>query len=379
MHHTTFRGPQVPEIRCDKCNHLERGSLKADSHGAAQCSACGISAYSSPKVKGKPKYKGPIATGEMLTEAHVPGRHQLKLNPSPRLIGLEIEIDRYDDGAAVDAAVRANHGSNVSDSTAGSGLEINTAPSGGDCYVEDIKNLSKALRAAGAICGAGLGGAGLHCHIDASDMGYDDIRRLTVLYAKLEPAIYSIIAPSRAAYGSNGDRGTHYCKPIGPGVLEALSDPSTAKNDIVDLVCDRKWLESNRGRKPGKSPGGGDRYKGLNLWSWWIRGTIEFRMHQGTTKWQKMIPWGMLLAQLGDRATSLSEKELWEFPAGMKGLMRLAPDTSLQFSELKMADDKAHAWDPSKDGVRQWIKNRWDFFASTRKNKNQPVLPSMST
>lgn len=110
---------------------------------------------------------------------------------------------------------------------------------------------------------------------------------------------------------------------------------------------------------------------GINMHSWILRGTVECRIHHGTTKWQKMIPWGLILAGIADFAIKASESEIKNLPTGRAGLKLIAPDTPICFSSIPMDPEK---YDATKDGVRQWIDNRWDFFGKNRKNPNEPII-----
>lgn len=345
MPHTKFPMPMVDERICVRCETRDYSTLLPIPLLPRKCIWCSGDVES---------------TGKRVPAAHMPERNQLKVNRSKRLIGFEIELDRADNGEAIDAATKKLGGAHVHDGSCGSGLEICTPPAGGDLFIDKIKTFSTELRAAGAKCGPGLGGAGLHTHIDCRDMSYQDMRKIAIVYSILEPAIYSILPPSRIT--------AQYSKPIGPGLAEALRDPSTAKLDFIKLVEG----EPNKSfRSMTKEPkGNGNRYLGANFHSWFLRGTIEFRLHAGTTKWEKMIPFGLLMCSLVEKAVAMREKDLWNVPNGKAGLHFIAPDISLKICD----GSPGKQYDAKKDGVRQWIDSRWDFFANSRKRPNEPVL-----
>lgn len=366
--HTEFPAPMTPEVRCFACSRRSYNRTFSTPTGA-----CGQTALnpSWPCACGSKDFR---YTGVNLPVSFVPRRKQLKLNPLRRLIGLEIELDKYTYGGEIDGSVKALNGANTHDGTAASGLEINSAPAGGDLFVENTTKLCDAIRTAGGVCGKKLGRSGLHVHVDAYDLDHNDIRRLILLYSKLEPALFSIIDPRRIAH-SGSRPGDRFCDPIGQGPLATMTDPTEAKSDVIEFVVPKSHLRG-AGNRPYKKDAEGlaNRYRAMNIWSWWLRGTIEFRMHHGTTKWQKIIPWSMLLANLVESASKFTESQVWAHPSGLKGLLAMAPDTSLNFDGGTWSTHDGQTWDSTKDGVRQWIYNRWQYFAAKRKNRNQPII-----
>lgn len=345
MPHTQFPATEVDERVCLRCGAREYQALVERCH------------WCKDKV---------IETGRKVPFAWMPRKNQLKLIKTPRLVGYEVEIDRLDDGIAVDAATKELRGGHTSDLTAGSGLEILTAPAGGDLLYEKIKAFSDKIRAAGAKCGAIVPGgrSGLHTHVDCHDFSWHDLRKFAIIYSKIEPALYSVVAPSRIV--------NQFCKPYGAGLAEALDDPSKAKEDLIRIIYGQnKSSKSTHFRRPGKEVPGGQRYVGINMHSWVLRGTIECRIHHGTTKWQKMVPFGLILAGMADFAIKASEADIVSLPSGRNGLKKVCADTSICFSSIPMDPTK---YDVKKDGVRQWIDNRWEFFAKNRKNPNEPII-----
>lgn len=266
---------------------------------------------------------------------------QFQFNPVKRTIGLEVEIERFRNGVGVGQFVKSIGGAIVSDGSVASGFEINTPPMNGDAYVHMTQGLSLALIKARAKTGTA---ASMHTHIGCLDLSYDDIRRAVILYGRLESGLYSIIDPRRFT--------GQYSRPNGGRMLaNCLQDPGNAKEAIIRMVFKKPAGKSFRRDCEGKHPSGGQRYWGMNLYSWFHRGTIEFRMHHGTIQWEKMAGWGMLLASMVDCSTRYSEKSIQEWPQGLKGLLKASPTP----------------W------VQEWVKTRWDKFAAKRNNKLGPI------
>ena len=267
---------------------------------------------------------------------------KFKLNPLRRLVGFEIEVNDYIDGKAISEYARTIGAGMVQDVA----FEMNTPPMQGDAMVEKIQEISSVIRGHGAVS---YQGSGLHTHVDCRDASWNDIRKLCVLYGKTEVALYSIIDPRRS--GRNSSRGG-FCKMVGGlDFAKMMSDPSTAKEDIISFVYGS--VENlKKVRNSNKQPPGGDRYLGLNLHSWLMRGTVEFRLHQGTTKADKMLNWGMLMGGMVQTAIGKGDREINDWPTGKEGILAYAPT----------------------DGVRKWVNERWDYFAQKRKDKTQPLF-----
>jgi hypothetical protein len=216
----------------------------------------------------------------------------------------------------------------------------------GDAMVKALQELSTTLRMHGAVA---RNGSGLHTHVDCRDLSWNEIRKVCVLYGKTEVALYSIIDPRRCT-GNSSQGG--FCKMVGgQAFADMMDNPTTAKEDIARFVYG--GIENMRKvKRNSKTPPGGDRYLGINLHSWFMRGTIEFRLHHGTTKWEKMLNWGMLMAGMVQTASDKGDTVIANWPTGKEGMLAYAPT----------------------DDVRNWIHKRWEFFAEKRKNKAQPIF-----
>lgn len=285
-----------------------------------------------------------VETGGKAPIPILSGPGEFRRNPIKRLIGYEIECGQHYDGAAITALAR-EYGADLHGD--GGDFEFNPPPMNGDKLIEHITKISQKLRQYGAVATTS---SGLHTHIDCRDLSWEEMRKVCVLYGKTEDGLYSIIDPRR--FGANSRDHGHFCRPIGgPNLVSMMSNPITAKKDIIGFVFGNvENMKASRGQ--GKSPAGGERYLGLNLYSWWIRGTIEFRMHHGTTRAEKMINWGMLLAGMVESAVNRPSKEIDNWPTGKAGMLAYAPTQE----------------------VKDWVNKRWDYFAAKRKDKNKPAL-----
>lgn len=131
---------------------------------------------------------------------------------------------------------------------------------------------------------------GFHVHVGARGMSVDFFKNLVSMYAAAENQIDSFMAPSRRASNNS------YCGPVrvNPMLLSAAQN--------VDQVVSACYQSGS-----GSNARGANRYRKLNLMSFWQHGTVEFRQHQGTVESVKAENWvrfclRMCLAAAADAA-----------------------------------------------------------------------------
>ncbi len=239
---------------------------------------------------------------------HTANRQNRKINPSKRHISVEIEVDSIGANNNVTSVVRAWHGSIVEDgSLSDQGFEINMAPASGDTFVDQVVSICRALNVGNATVDWRCG---LHVHVDARDFNYYDVRRLVRVYAKLESVLFKMCNPSR--------RGGRYSQECGQKWLKRMcgTDKSykAVKKRMIEGLYD---ITISSGRGSGMLINDNKKYKhhearynALNVHSWFHRGTIECRIHEGTLDSTDIIAWGMLWAAIMDYAASRSDREI---------------------------------------------------------------------
>lgn len=263
---------------------------------------------------------------------HTAGRLEFKRNPSKRFISCEIEVNSLGgSGSYVDKeCFRKKHSIVEDGSLESEGFEINTAPAQGDVFVAHIKSLCDTLDEAKASVGINCG---YHVHVDARDFNYWDIRRLIKLYAKLEDGLFEVVAKSRRHNANCARCANTYLSGFNKykgKAKEAFARTLYSTTDHKDLACHKRDKYSCNLR-----------YTALNLHSWFHRGTVECRLHHGTTDASKIINWGILWAGILDFANRNSEASI----AALQGtsfeiLLQVAPT----------------------DGIREYLKKRKAYF-----------------
>lgn len=134
--------------------------------------------------------------------------------------------------------------------------------------IETLQELIRRLRKAGAVSDSELQ-CGIHIHIGAKDHTPNTLKNLVNLMAAKEDLIYKSleIDPARV----------RWCKKVNEDLIQAINKkkPKTLEQ-LADLWYNGYGFE-NRDRHYHTS-----RYHGLNLHSTFTKGTIEFRLFNGT-------------------------------------------------------------------------------------------------
>lgn len=236
------------------------------------------------------------------------------------------------------------------------GFEINTNPAGGDIWLNQIDEIHTPLRDAGAYVTAACG---LHVHIDARDYDYAALRRLVLLYAQLEPAVLRTQPASRILNVQNEHRG--YARPCAKVYMDSLDnlkppvDPrlwyKATKRGLTKTIYGEEYPE--KAPHPLYAQYNDARYNGLNLNSWFFRGSIEIRYHSGTTKKSNIQTWGIIWANVVSEALRMTENDI-------KALGQTTKTPQEKFIDIatKGCTNKGAA------AIERYLRLRWREFES---------------
>lgn len=315
--------------------------------------------------------------------------HKGQLNPFPkRLIGQEIEVGGGGTLNMNQVVVKKWTGCLVEDgSLPYTGFEINTAPAAGDQYVQQIRDIVAECERTEAWVNKKCG---LHTHVDASDFNIWSMRRLINLYRRAEPHLFAMLPSTRV--------GNNYCQECGdswwrvfnepgkiyelktryvPTQVEINGKPATKKKRRVE----EKFLNPTASLKgkltselyeldPNSFPNNKERkqvaeemqekkvnkdnklrYRALNVHSWLLRGTLEFRhgapaLELHNSKQNDRVPvrgdyiinWGLVCAGLVEAAARMSDAEVDALGAVKSG----GPNANMTWDEFKSVVVPAH-------------------------------------
>lgn len=171
------------------------------------------------------------------------------------LVGLSAAAEGYNH-------TTRSHWKVVLDASVSRGCEVVSPPLSGEEGLEQVRTAITALDDAGAKINRSCG---LHVHFDASGLAADEIRNLVARYARFENEIDAFMPQSRR---SDNNR---YCRSLHSLIQSA---PFREARTLESLIRSQR-----------------SRYYKLNLQSFHVHGTIEFRQHGGTVNAPKALNW----------------------------------------------------------------------------------------
>lgn len=265
-----------------------------------------------------------------------------KKNPIRRFVGTELEISHTNNRTNLIEDIKkigvmvGNDGS-IKDGNID--LELRTHPTRGDRFISTIDKVGKIFEKyevrANDSCG-------FHVHVDVRDFKDPDLDNLLLLWSKVEPTLGRIIDKSRL--------GNNFCRPwnFSPSLEETkktLAYPINGYRErYVNCTWERyqqvmgdlskevflkrkKMFEENQLLSIFRELHytGQDRYRSLNLTAITKYGTVENRMHEGTSDPEEIKNWTVLTAAIVDFAKEFPRSKIDELSNGPETILRLAP------------------------------------------------------
>lgn len=166
------------------------------------------------------------------------------------------------------------------------------------CTYSDLETIQKIIRKFRELGGKTNSSCGIHIHVDGANHTALSLRRLCNFMAARQNIIYDALAV--------GGRRDRWCKPISNELMNALKQIQNLSQDQVEQI----WYSSaNDGYCGGidhqhYNP---TRYHGVNLHSFFSKGTVEFRLFNSTLHAGKVKAYIQFC--LGLSAWSIESKE----------------------------------------------------------------------
>lgn len=181
---------------------------------------------------------------------------------------------------------------------------------------------------------------GFHVHHNCGDFTGRNMLSLLSLYAKFEPTIDYLVAPSRRL--NRNDHCLSLCKDDDLRWITNL-DPSGRKraSEVAKEFAGRY----------ANTPRGSCRHHKVNIKAYTRFRTVEFRQHQGTLEAEKAVYWILFTQQLVRKAKQVAVSTQ---PAAKQSLGAL-----LRTLRLRESDS-----DLLMSGLAQWMKKRYTHFKS---------------
>lgn len=169
-------------------------------------------------------------------------------------------------------------------------------------YYSDIENLQQIvrnLRHAGAKVNRSCG---MHVHVGAEKFTPATLRNLSNIFANNEDMIY------KALQVDEEHRNTQYCQKTSELYLKELNERKPTSEAALSMI----WY-NERTYRAAHGHYDNSRYRGLNLHAYFTKGTVEFRLFNGTLhagKVKSYIQFCLALAQQALRQKRASTKKV---------------------------------------------------------------------
>lgn len=137
--------------------------------------------------------------------------------------------------------------------------------------LEDLQQIVRKLREAGAIANSSCG---IHVHVDGANHTPYSLTRLINFAIGRQDLFYEAL--------EIGDRGDRWCKKINANLLQAMRKDSVRTRESMEHI----WYSAvNDGYRGGVDHAhyNSTRYHGINLHAFFTKGSVEFRLFNGTT------------------------------------------------------------------------------------------------
>lgn len=138
---------------------------------------------------------------------------------------------------------------------------------------EDIETLQEIVRTLRAAGGKANSSCGIHVHVDGANHTCESMRRLVNVFTARQDLFYEAL--------NIGERASTWCKKTDPKLFKAMKEDK----NLNIYKAERIWYsDANDGYWGGidHSHYNTTRYHGLNLHAFFTKGTVEFRLFNGT-------------------------------------------------------------------------------------------------
>lgn len=137
--------------------------------------------------------------------------------------------------------------------------------------IEDLQNVVRALVKKGAMANTSCG---IHVHVDGANHTPESLSRLLNFAIGRQDLFYEAL--------QIGDRANRWCHKISPELVKAMKQTGRQSRDAAEHIW---YSPRNDGYEGGISHShyNTTRYHGINLHAFFTKGTVEFRLFNGTT------------------------------------------------------------------------------------------------
>jgi len=271
------------------------------------------------------------------------------VNKLNRTLGVELEMvgirSLYDETSHYQDKEQGFHWEHDGTLTEG-GMELVVAKAAGDTWVRRMGGIFDLMQEFGAKVDRTCG---YHVHVGSGDLSWAALRRLIRIWGGVEGDLWGTLV--RADRRTAGRNGVEYAAPLIVGsadqrytwqftpkdlvavMRKRLDNEGAVKNWIVKklygvdlslpegikdpqkkLVAEIKYqkavqqMQRIKAYKRTNEGHGGCRYAAMNLHSHFFRGTVEFRLKEGTVDFEEIIFWAMFCGWMVESAERLEDR-----------------------------------------------------------------------
>jgi Putative amidoligase enzyme len=174
-----------------------------------------------------------------------------------------------------------------------------------------------------------------------------------LLYAHLEKALFALCEDYRLA--------GHFSQVCGKNYSNMSPDPEAFKRQLMGkFYSDGNPISArppkDRGQAIKKAQSQkyiGVRYRALNLHSFFLRKSIEFRHHEGSVDANTIINWARVCGHVIEAANRMSEAEIRELPEdSKKALLAILPDDLVEYCKSVWKGKKDNGFDALVEKIK---------------------------
>ena len=137
--------------------------------------------------------------------------------------------------------------------------------------IETLQEIVRAFREAGAVANHSCG---IHIHVDGANHNAQSLRRLVKFFSARQQLVYE-------ALNVSASRASSWCKPVSRSLIDEMAKVKNISRREMESI----WYSSANDGYNGRidhSHYNHTRYHGLNLHSFFSKGTVEFRLFNST-------------------------------------------------------------------------------------------------
>lgn len=300
----------------------------------------------------------------------VANQSQRKKLRNLRTLSVELEVndlsrDDLSKANPLRKALKKWHVDVVQDGSIGSqpsAFELNLQPASGDLFYDQLKDVCDGLTTMGA---APNDACGIHVHVSAKDYNYYDLSNLLSLYNRVERAMFDMCQ----AYRLN-----HQYSLVCGQTYNGMDRTGSPKHWIISgLYAHTEGLYGSRQSQMAAHTSlkeqmqykrHAQRYRALNIHSWFLRGTFEFRHHHSTVDFDTVFTWSRVCQELVGASLRLGQH-------GISTLPRNSRQALLEIMPSDLHDGIVKAWTKHDEELSQnsTLREKYNFVWKIPQNK----------